>query len=289
MSSFPDVPLFRFGVVADPQYADLPPNSGFNRYYAESLAKLSEAITEFNAADLAFVVTLGDIIDGIWESFDAILPLYEKLRHPRYFLLGNHDFAVAPDRLASVFARVGMRDPYYDFAVADHRFVMLDGNEVSLFASPENDPRRALAEKRLEALRSEGAINAHPWNASLGDVQFLWLRAVLKKARAAGERVIVMGHYPVYPPNEHNMWDAQRIVDLLVEHDNAVAYFCGHNHAGNFGTKGNTHFVNFKGMVDTPDQNTFAIVGVYPDRLEIEGFGREESRILPLASMVLPG
>jgi 3',5'-cyclic AMP phosphodiesterase CpdA len=281
-------PLFRFGVVADPQYADLAPNVALNRYFRISLARLAEAITEFNGADLAFVVTLGDVIDGIWESFDAILPIYEQLKHPRYFLLGNHDFAVGPDRLASVFARVGMRDPYYDFAVAGHRFVMLDGNEVSLFAPPENDPRRALAEKRLEALRSEGAINAQPWNASLGDVQFLWLRAVLKKAQTAGERVIVMGHYPIYPPNEHNMWDDQRIVDLLAEHDNAVAYLCGHNHAGNFGTHGNTHFINFKGMVDTPDQNTFAIVSVYPDRLEIEGFGREENRILSIPSLALP-
>ncbi|NLS02772.1 phosphatase [Rhizobium sp. P32RR-XVIII] len=273
-------PLFRFGIIADPQYAALAPDLAMDRYYANSLAKVSEAIAEFNKADLAFVVTLGDIIDGNWESFDAILPLYDKLRHERHFLLGNHDFAVAKDHLASVFDRVGMREPYYDFAVGGTRFVMLDGNEVSVFAPPENDPRRALADERLKALRARGAINANPWNASLGDVQFLWLRAVLKRAQAAGEPVIVMCHYPVYPENDHNMWDAERIVSLLAEHDNAVAYFCGHNHVGNYGLNGGCHFVNFKGMVDTETENTFAIVEVFADRLEIRGFGREESRTL---------
>src|SRR5262249_53684396 len=101
-------PLFRFGVIADPQYAPIEPNLGLNRYPANSLIKLQEAIAEFNRHDLAFVVTLGDIIDGIWESFDAVFSVYETLRHQRHLLLGNHDFAVAPERLSSVVLRVGM-------------------------------------------------------------------------------------------------------------------------------------------------------------------------------------
>ncbi|MNL60742.1 hypothetical protein D3C87_1845810 [compost metagenome] len=44
--------------------------------------------------------------------------------------------------------------------------------------------------------------------------------------------------------------------------------------------QGNTHFVNFKGMVDTPDQNTFAIADVFADRIVIRGFGREDDRVL---------
>jgi hypothetical protein len=38
-------------------------------------------------------------------------------------------------------------------------------------------------------------------------------------------------------------------------------------------------------MVDTESENTFAIVDVHADRLEIRGFGREESRTLPLAAL----
>ena len=91
-----------------------------------------------------------------------------------------------------------------------------------------------------------------------------------------------MGHYPIYPANIHNLWDAERIVELLTAQDHVVAYFCGHNHAGNFGELKGKYFVNLCGMVDTPDTTAFAVVEVHADRLEIKGFGRETSRVLKI-------
>jgi len=148
----PSAPLFRFGVIADPQYADLAPNLTLNRYPANSLDKLRAAVEEFNRHDLAFVVTLGDIIDREWKSFDAVLPVYQALRHRKHFLLGNHDFAVAPQHLGTVPARVGMPSPYYDFSLSGYRFIALDGNEISVFAPPEGDPRRQEAKDLMKAL-----------------------------------------------------------------------------------------------------------------------------------------
>jgi 3',5'-cyclic AMP phosphodiesterase CpdA len=277
--------LFRFGVVADPQYAALEPDLGLNRYPALSLGKLKTAIEEFNRHELAFVVTLGDIVDRNWESFDDILPVYDALRHPRHFLLGNHDFAVGTDHLASVAARVGMPSGYYDFLQSGYRFIALDGNEVSLFAPPEGDPRRGEAKRLMKALDEAGAPNAQRWNAALSDTQFAWLEARLAQAASAGERVIVLNHYPLYPLDVHNALDSDRILALLARHDHVVAYLCGHNHAGNFGERNGTYFVNFHGMVDTPDSSAFSIVDVHADRLEITGFGREESRVLPFAML----
>jgi predicted phosphodiesterase len=279
---FSSAPLFRFGVVADPQYAALEPNLALDRYPAKSLAKLEDAIAEFNRHDLAFVVTLGDIIDGDWESFEAVLPVYETLRHKRYFLLGNHDFAVAAEHLTKVACRVGMPSAYYDFAHAGYRFIALDGNEVSLFAPPEDDPRREEAKALMKALHDAGAPNAHRWNAAVSDTQYAWLAAKLHEAKVAGEKVVVMNHYPIFPENSHNALDSDRILALLAEHDHVIAYLSGHNHAGNFGVVDGTYFVNFKGMVDTEDSNAYAIVSVYCDRLEIAGFGREENRVLAL-------
>lgn len=278
-------PLLRFGVIADPQYAAVEPNLVLGRYYANSLTKLAEAIETFNAEDLAFVVTLGDIIDRDWQSFDAILPLYDRLRHVRHFVLGNHDFRVEQERLAKVFARVGMPGPYQTFAAAGFRFVLLDGNEVSLFAPPPGDPRLAVAERWIETLKSQGADNAQSWNAALGDEQFAWLEGVLHRAEAVGENVVVMGHYPVYPPNAHNMWDSERIVDLFCRFENVAAYFCGHNHDGNYGIVDGTHFVNIKGMVETPDTTAYAIVEIHADRLKIRGYGRETDRTLALTTV----
>lgn len=272
----------RFGVVADPQYADAPPRLDMNRYYANSLGKLGAAVETFNAADLHFVVTLGDIVDRDWSSFDAILPVYANLRHDALMLLGNHDFEVGAEHLRAVAARLGLKRGYYDFAAGPFRFVVLDGNDVSLFAPPPGDPRRGVAAERLARLEADNAINAKPWNGSLGDDQFAWLGETLDAARARGERVVVMNHYPVYPANMHNMWDCERIVDLLTSHRHVVAYLNGHNHAGNYGEVGGLHFVNFAGMVDTASDNAYALVEIDGDQFTVTGFGREPSRSLRL-------
>ncbi|WP_267549759.1 metallophosphoesterase [Rhizobium rhizogenes] len=278
----PSAPLFRFGVIADPQYADLEPNLSLNRYPANSIAKLRDAIEEFNRHDLAFVVTLGDIIDREWKSFDAILPVYETLRHPKHFLLGNHDFAIAPEHLNVVPTRVGMPAAYYDFSHAGYRFIALDGNEISVFAPPEDDPRRDEAKALMKALENSGAPNGQRWNAAIGSAQYDWLVTKLDEAKTAGEKVVVMNHYPIFPEDGHNALDSERMLALLAQHDHVVAYLNGHNHAGNFGAVGGTYFVNFKGMVDTETSSAYSIVSVYEDRLDISGFGRETSRSLPL-------
>ncbi|MDX3928805.1 MAG: metallophosphoesterase [Shinella sp.] len=274
------MPPLRFGVIADPQYAAIERHPRMERYYAKSLDKLAEAIAVFNDADLAFVVTLGDIIDRDWESYDAVLSVYGRLRHRAVFLPGNHDFAVAPERLAEVHRRLAMPAPWHHFAEGAIRFVVLDGNEVSLFSTPAGDPRRVRAEERLAALKAAGAINAYIWNGGIGEAQLAWLKDVLAAAGEAGEKVIVMGHYPLCPLNEHNLWNAGQVVEVLTASKAFRAYLCGHNHDGNYATAAGRHFVNFRGMVDTRDTNAFAIVEIHRDRLEIKGFGREQSRTL---------
>lgn len=58
--SSPAVPLFRFGIIADPQYAPIVPHVAMDRQYANSLAKVAEAVEVFNSWELSFVMTLGD-------------------------------------------------------------------------------------------------------------------------------------------------------------------------------------------------------------------------------------
>lgn len=272
----------RFGVVADPQYADADPNLQLNRYFRATPDKLREALSAFNGETLDFVVTLGDLIDRDVRSYATIMPIYETLRHRHVRLLGNHDYSVAADELADAPRRLGLERPYYDFAAGGIRFIVLDGNDVSVFAPPAGDPRRQLASERIAQLAATGAENAKPWNGSLSEDQFAWLTRMLDEAHARSERVIVMNHYPVFPQNMHNMWDSERVVSLLAGRNNVVGYFCGHNHAGNYGDVAGLHFVNFHGMVDTPDTSAFAIVEIDAERLEIRGSGREPNRTLKL-------
>lgn len=272
--------LFRFGVVADPQYAALPMT--MNRYYANSLDKLGAAVGWFNThEDLQFVVSLGDAIDRNWESFDDILPVYARLNAPVRFVLGNHDFLVGEDRLEQVPARLGLARSYYDFGHAGFRFVVVDGSELSLFANREGSANHQAAEAALAAMKERGDVNANPWNGGIGEAQYAWLREVLDRAAAAGEKVILLGHFPVYPLSLHSLWDSGRFVDLVTGYGNVVAYFNGHDHAGNYGEIDGRHFVNFHGMVETERDTAYARVDVYPDRIEIVGQGSEPSRILP--------
>lgn len=271
-------PLFRFGLVADPQYAPLPPRR--TRYYANSLWKLSEAIEAFNGQDLQFVATLGDIIDRHWGSYEHILPVYDRLKHPHFFILGNHDFEVAADYLGSVLRTTGLKRAYYDFRGGGYRFLVIDGNDVSLFANAKDSPKYRLAAEMLEGLKAKGAPNAQVWNGGMSDEQFAWVKRTMDEADAAGEKMVILGHYPVYPENEHNMWGAERFVELASGYKNFVAFLDGHNHAGNYGQVNGKHFVNLKGMVETPAHTAYSVVEVYPDRLELKGYGLEESRTL---------
>lgn len=273
-------PILRFGAIADPQYAPVPPRR--TRYYGNSLWKLDAAIAELNKTELQFCVTLGDIIDRHWESYGHILPIYDRLRHDHFFVLGNHDYEVGADYLGAVHRTTGLKRPYYDFTGAGHRFVVIDGNDVSLFANAPGTDKHRLARETLDRLTREGAENAKPWNGGMSAEQQTWLRTTLDDARAKRQRVILLGHYPLFPANEHNMWGWQELVETLASYDNVLAYFCGHNHVGNQGERGGIHFVNLKGMVETPDTTAFSILEVRPDRIDIRGFGREESRSLKL-------
>lgn len=277
----PDQPLLRFGLIADPQYADIDPNPVLDRHFRASLGKLAEAIGTFEGEDLSFVMTLGDLIDRGAEHFEAPLSIYRRSRHECLFLPGNHDFLVDADSLGRVHALLGMPAPYYSFLRNGIRFIVIDGCEESLFATAPGSAAHAAARARLAALQANGAINAMEWNAGISQRQFAWIAGQLEAARALGQPVIAMGHFPLYPHSDHALWDAEALADLLASAPHVIAYLCGHYHAGGVARAGRCWFLNLKGMVDTERQNAFSRIDLYEDRLEVCGFGREESRVLP--------
>jgi len=94
--SNPDVaeqPL-RFGVVADIQYAEKPTAMG--RFYADADEALRRCVADLETKHPAFVIQLGDIIDGgpnAEQEMRTITAIYTQLPMPTYHTLGNHDFA----------------------------------------------------------------------------------------------------------------------------------------------------------------------------------------------------
>lgn len=277
---------FTFGVVSDAQYCDR--DAAGTRFYGRSLEKLAAAVEDLNAQDLAFTIHLGDFTDAHEACLDALLPIYDRLAGPHYHVLGNHDFDVAPERQAAIPGKLGLTSRYYDFRRGKTRFVVLDGGDVSLYARPEGSAEHEAAQARLEALKASGAPNAQAWNGAVGDEQLEWLRRTLSEAKAAGEHAIVLCHFPVYPPNAHNLWNDAEVIETLEASGVVIAWINGHNHAGGYAERNGIHYLTVHGMVETEDTNAYAVVRVEADRLEVDGRGREPDRVLPLRTSETP-
>ncbi|MFC1735443.1 hypothetical protein ACFL1X_04960, partial [Candidatus Hydrogenedentota bacterium] len=67
------------------------------------------------------------------------------------------------------------------------------------------------------------------------------------------------------------------------DHDCVVAFMNGHKHKGGYRERKGVHYVTVRAMVET-DQNSFAVVEVFPGRLNVIGHGREMSRTLNLGT-----
>ncbi|WP_243354678.1 metallophosphoesterase [Bacillus litorisediminis] len=270
-------PKLEFGLVPDVQYCDCEVSG--TRFYRNSLDKLMEASQTFNREDVDFTVQTGDLIDRNLSSFSTILPIYNTIESPKYHVLGNHDFPVTTDQVVDL---LDMPNQYYDFKYKNWRFVVLDTNDLSLYANRAGSEKYQEAQIMYNSLKEKNEINAQTWNGGISHEQLTWLRGVLEKAAQAQEKVIVFAHMPVYPENEHNVWNDEAVIQELEAAGNVVAYFNGHNHAGNYAVKNGIHYVNLQGMVETADTNSYSVVRVYKDRIEVDGYGREIDRVLEI-------
>ncbi|MFC5411354.1 metallophosphoesterase [Larkinella bovis] len=271
-------PLFTFGVMTDVQYCDCDPAG--TRHYRSSLRKLNEAVQTFNEQKVAFVTHLGDFIDHDFRSFDTLTVLVRQLNSPLYQVLGNHDFSVGPDELAKVPATLGMKNRYYSFFRQGWRFIVLDSNDLSTYGNAKGSKNEQASVAYLATLKAQNAPNAQPWNGGLSEKQLQWLKKELASAVRKKEQVIVLSHHPLMPENDrHNIWNDREVRTLLESYPNVFAYFNGHVHQKSHSTHHGIHYVTFKGIVEQ-EENGFAIVEVYSDRLKINGYATETSRVL---------
>jgi hypothetical protein len=269
---------FTIGLVADAQYADIEPKG--TRHYRKGLTRLAEAVEHFNGCDLAFCVHLGDLIDRDWKSFDDMMRPLAQSRPRWHQLLGNHDFEVLDEQKPRVAERLGMPWRFGTFDHGAFRFVVLDTNDVSTYAHAVGTRQRTEAEKELARLEAAKMRQAKPWNGALSAAQLSWFDRACGEAREAKKRVIVLAHHPVFPENEHNLWNAADVLAVIDRHPHIVTWLNGHNHAGNFGERNGVPYVTMHGMVETATTTAFATAKILPDRLVLTGHGREPSREL---------
>ena len=274
-------PTVTFGVVADVQYCDCEPKQ--DRFYRGSIAKLREAMQSFRSRKVDFVIELGDIIDRDFESYATVLPEYRVDGvGKQFFVLGNHEWKIDATDRPRVLRVLGLASRYYCFATEGWRLVVMDGTELSGYATSEGSAARSAADAMFGRLQNAGTMNAMAYNGGITPQQLDWLHVELTSAQAAGDRVIVVSHFPVYPPEaSHNLWNDGAVRAALEQYPGvAVAHLSGHYHVGGYWQHGGVHYLTLHGMVETMEDNAFAVLRLYPDRIEVDGYGRQPSYTL---------
>lgn len=270
-------PLFSFGLITDVHYCTAQPEG--SRFYNKSLAKLNESLASLKADSVDFLINMGDLIDRDYSSYKPVLEIIESSGLKTYHCLGNHDYSVDAKYRKRLPLPMPGKSGYYSFTIGDFRFIILNGNEISTYASTSKAATKK-AEEYIAGLKAEGMINAVEWNGGPGIKQIEWLGSQLDEASSANEKVFIICHFPTYPENVHNLLNYREINTLLENYHNIIAWFSGHNHSGNYGNFNMIHFVNLKAMVETEETGAWSVVEVYRNKIWIKGSGRERSQIL---------
>jgi manganese-dependent ADP-ribose/CDP-alcohol diphosphatase len=276
-------PLFRFGVVADVQYADKDPAG--KRHYRESAGKLKTCIGDWNRQDLAFVVNLGDLIDGngarTASELEKMVDLFKPLKAPVHHVIGNH--CLAADR-ATLMKSLGLRTPWYDFSQGGWRFIALFGMDVSVYAPKGSD----------ELKRARDYLARSPklptYNGAIGPRQMEWFKQRLADAKGRREHVVVFCHHPICPAATKPdllLWNHDEVEQVVAGSGCVVAWICGHDHEGGYARQKGIHHLTMPGMIESPTGgNGYGVVEVFNDRLVVKGVGTVPNRTLDLAQVV---
>lgn len=270
-----EAPYLKVGLVADTQYANK--STSGKRYYRESLWKLQEAIDTFNHQNIDLVQNLGDVIDAGWESYDAILPIYNQLKPSikNYQLLGNHEFSIDPVHFKELLKRLSMPNYYYSYSKKGWRFIVLDATDYSYYSNELHNYDMQQIDSYFQKTKNQS--NHQRWNSAIGRDQQNWLRKELDLAQSLHQKVILFSHMPLRPKNDsHNLWNDHEIINIIEGNNNVVAFINGHNHSGNYEIKKGIHYITVFGMVDTKI-SSYGILEFYKDSLILRGYGNQKN------------
>ncbi|KAA8490318.1 Manganese-dependent ADP-ribose/CDP-alcohol diphosphatase [Porphyridium purpureum] len=313
--------VVRFGICADVQYAsmksdvvkekrcenvgsgeeqEIPRGGSVERRlaYRAALERLLQAVEVWNKQHVAFVVQLGDLIDGYENDpelsradLEAVSRAFQGLAVKH--VLGNHCRAV---RMEDIRKLLSTDRYYYSFQpVLGWRIIVLNGAEQLISAADATESENA---ELAEVLERQGIIDYAPWNGHLSDIQVDFFRVELDSASRRKERVLVCCHYPIHE-------DAARKSHLLINHavvlklvrqynTTVVALFAGHDHVGGYTVDHGVHHVTFPAMLEASEgsdgqeqnvehsPNAFGIVELRAngDRILIQGYGDVPTRVL---------
>lgn len=251
----------RIGLLTDIHYADKEPAN--TRFYRQSIDKMNETVEHFNAANLNFVIELGDLIDAApsveqeIEWLKTIEARYARLRASRHYVLGNHcvdtltkkEFAAHTKAVAS----------HYSFEQGGVQFVVLDA---------------CFKEDGTPYARK----NFHWQDSWIPAQQVVWLHDLLSKADMP---TVVFTHQRLDHDEKHCVKNAGEVRSTLEKHGNVLAVFQGHSHKNDYQEISGIHYTTLVAMVDgqTAEDSGYGMLEILPNTtLRLQGFRKQVSR-----------
>ncbi|KAL3876092.1 hypothetical protein ACJMK2_033972 [Sinanodonta woodiana] len=306
-------PVLAFGVIADLHYADKEDGQNYRktatRYYRRALQHLKNMLETWESDTLckpAFVLQLGDAIDGVNKSMEAsesalqrVLAEMKSFSGTWYHIWGNHEFYNFTREFlmkSSLFSGNELQcsvmpgNAYY--AIEPHpqlRILSLDTYEISLLGYPEEAPQYQTALKIMSINPNEDQnspigleyedLMFVKYNGGLDMGQLNWLETNLQEAIVKKQNILVIGHIPLHP-NSTDMtclcWNYQEVLSVLQQYASCVlCYMAGHDHTGGsaIDSAGILH-LTLNGVIENKKECDAATVYLYQDKLEIVGNGR---------------
>ena len=263
---------FRFGLITDIHYGDAPPKN--TRYFAESVAKVREAVATFDRAHVWFLAELGDLLaDATPETSEAYLlatldTIERELRRfdgPTYHVLGNHDLDnLSKAQVLAHLTNTGIAPgrSFYSFPTGGVRFLVMDA-------------------EFLADGRSYDHGNYDYRDIHIPPAELEWLRFELAATSAP---VIVFIHQRLDGDGNVQVVNRADIRAILEGSDRVLAVFQGHDHKGAYSFINGIHYYTLKAVVEGsgPENNAYAIVDVRADLdIGVTGYRRAVSMTLP--------
>jgi UDP-2,3-diacylglucosamine pyrophosphatase LpxH len=273
----------RFAVIADPQYADKVNNgaetSTTSRCYRGSPAKMDSAIAFYNRVSPAFLLILGDYVDGYATSVaDSIATMRDldtmnartgKFQGDIYLVLGNHEHTSLNKANVHSKSVSKIKQNYYSFDVGPIHFIVLDGNYKA---------------DGTDYTRSNGWVWTDTW---IHEAQRNWLIADLQ---AAGQKpTIVSIHQNLHNADDYSVENSPAIRTILETNGNVTHVFQGHRHEGSYARVNGIHYMTFQAMLNCPtpatgtgtaNGNNYSLVTIRDTSVIVDGQVRSPDRTM---------
>ena len=262
--------LISFGMLTDPHSADVA--SKGSRYYKESVSKMTECVEFMNDKKVDFLIELGDLKDmddaespeSALRYLNDIESIFNKFNGPTYHVVGNHDVdCISKNQFLNRIENTGIATDasYYSFDSKSLHFIVLDAN--------------------YKTDGSDFNSGDFVWtDVNIPKKEIDWLK---KDLASTSKPVIVFVHELLDGKGDLYVNNAKEVRHLLQKHQNVLAVFQGHHHAGDFKQIHDIYYYTLKAMVEgTGSSNSaYAIVDIYDDySITITGYRKAEDKSL---------